>query len=475
MQKNLLLLVAFAANTFFANAQLTLLVNSIPVNTPSGAIIHVAGSFNNWDPADATKKLNAIGSGQYKIVLNPSVGEVKFKFTRGSWPTVEGNANGGYLPDRVFNYTGQPTTLNLNILSWEDLGNTGGNGTATPNVQILNNAFYLPQLNRNRRIWLYLPPDYTTTAKKYPVLYMHDGQNLFDATTSFSGEWKVDESLNQLQAQGDWGCIVVGIDNGGQYRLDEYSPWINPQYGGGQGDEYVEFIASTLKPYIDANYRTLSGRLTTGIAGSSMGGLISMYALSERQDIFAKAGILSPAFWFAGAQPANHVATHVKQGNVRVYFVSGADEEGDGNQTNEVVQDMQTVANAMSTAGFSASEKSFNVKSDGEHAEWFWAREFPGAYKWLFADFTSGNVEPKKSAVAIEIFPNPASTWVRFAGIEAGEKIDFQIIGSDGKHWQDSTIRGGDPVWTGDLPAGFYFIKARKAGGEWGLARLVRQ
>ena len=90
-------------------------------------------------------------------------------------------------------------------------------------------------------------------------------------------------------------CIVVGIDNGGADRLNEYSPWVNAQYGGGQGDEYIEFLVSTLKPYIDANYRTLPGRNTTGIMGSSMGGLISMYGFSERQDIFAKAGMFSPA------------------------------------------------------------------------------------------------------------------------------------------------------------------------------------
>ena len=474
MHKQLIFLAFLASTTLVAKAQLTLNVTAVPANTPANANIHIAGTFNNWNPGDATKILTPLGGGQYSITLFPPNGTVEFKFTRGSWATVEGNANGGQLPNRTTTYNGQPKTVNLTILTWEDLAG-GSISTAAPNVQILDNAFYIPQLNRNRRIWLYLPPDYQTTGKKYPVLYMHDGQNLFDAATSFSGEWKIDESLNDLHAQGDWGCIVVGIDNGGQYRLDEYSPWVNPQYGGGQGDEYVEFLVNTLKPYIDANYRTLPGRLTTGIAGSSMGGLISMYALSERQDVFAKAGIFSPAFWFAGSAPANHVATHPKEGNARVYFLAGADEEADGNQSNYVVQDMQAVANAMTTAGFSSGEKSFNVKSDGQHSEWFWAREFPDAYEWLFADFTSSSNEPVQSTLTLKIFPNPASTWVRFAGMESGEKIDFQIIGSDGKRWCDATLQGSDPVWTGDLPAGFYFVKARKESGEWGVARLVRQ
>ncbi len=474
MKKHIFLLVLFVANAFIINAQLTLRVNSIPINTPQGTSIHVAGTFNNWDPADSTMILTPLGSGQYQIVLTPPIGELKFKFTRGNWATVEGTASAGYLADRILNYNGQPSTVDLNILSWVDLGTSGVIGTASPNVQILNNAFYIPQLNRSRRIWLYLPPDYLNTTKKYPVLYMQDGQNLFDQNSSFSGEWEIDESLNKLQNLGDWGCIVVGIDNGEQYRLDEYSPWVNAQYGGGQGDEYVDFLVNTLKPYIDVNYRTLSGRLTTGIAGSSMGGLLSMYAFTERQDIFSKAGIFSPAFWFADAEPANQVASHLKQGNARVYFVCGADEEADGNQTNYMVEDMQTVANAMSIAGFTANEKSVHVKTDGQHAEWFWAQEFPDAYQWLFADFTSATNEAAISHT-LNIYPNPAASWVRFSGMETNEPLEVQILGIDGKHWQDSTLMGDAPIWMGDLPAGFYYLKARKKGGDWKVARLVRQ
>ncbi|MDV7392611.1 alpha/beta hydrolase-fold protein, partial [Arthrospira platensis SPKY1] len=168
----------------------------------------------------------------------------------------EGNANGGFLPNRTFNFTGNPQTLNLSILTWEDLGG-GSNSTAAANVQIMNNAFFMPQLNRSRRIWVYLPPDYNTSNKHYPVIYMKDGQNLFDQATSFSGEWQVDETLNTLFNQGDYGAIVVGIDNGGSERLNEYSPWVNAQYGGGQGNAYMAFVAETLKPHIDANFRTL--------------------------------------------------------------------------------------------------------------------------------------------------------------------------------------------------------------------------
>ena len=454
---------------YSAEAQLTIKVTAIPANTPPNASIHIAGTFNNWNPGDATKILTTLGGGQFSIVLNPPTGTVKFKFTRGSWATVEGDANGNQQPDHETTYNGQPKTVELPILTWEDEGGGGPSGsTAAPNVQVMDDNFYIPQLNRNRRIWLYLPPDYASTTKKYPVLYMHDGQNLFDATTSFSGEWAVDESLNTLHAQGDYGCIVVGIDNGGVHRLDEYSPWLNPAYGGGEGDEYLEFIINTLKPYVDANYRTLPGRLTTGMLGSSMGGLISMYGFAERQDVFSKAGIFSPAFWFADDNAANHVAAHPKQGEARVYLLAG------GQEPAYVTQDMLAVADAMTTAGFNANEKYFFTPGDGQHSEWFWKREFPAAYQWLFAGAvtTTGEASSDRD---LQIFPNPAGSWVRIAGVETQQKLGIQIIGHDGKLWRDTTIVGNLPLWTGDLPAGFYVLRVKNSDGRWQAVKMVRE
>jgi predicted alpha/beta superfamily hydrolase len=449
-------------------AQLTLKVTAIPVNTPAGATIYVAGNFNNWNAADATKTLTKNGT-EYTIVLNPTPGTVEFKFTRGGWPSVEGNANGTYLPNRTFNYTGAPQTVNLTILSWEDLGGGGNNNsTAAPNVVVMNTSFYMPELNRNRRIIMYLPPDYANSNKSYPVLYMHDAQNLFDAATAFGGnEWKVDESLNTLFQQGDYGCIVVGIDNSA-YRLDEYSPWINPDYGGGQGDEYVDFLVNTLKPYIDANYRTLPGRNTTGIMGSSMGALISMYGFSERQDIFSKVGVFSPAFWFAGTEPANHVATHPKQGAARVYLLAGGDEPA------YVATDMQTVSTAMTTAGFGANERFYTVVPGGQHSEWFWAQEFPDAYVWLFQGAVSSTQSGGTKPAKVEIFPNPAGSWIRFAGVDSNSKIRIKVMSAEGALRRDTTQNAGEAFWTGDLPAGMYIVKVKPVGGVWQTVKMVK-
>src|SRR5436309_9793997 len=162
----------------------------------------------------------------------------------------------------------------------------------TVNVSLIDDQFYIPQLNRMRRIWMYYPESYLESEKKYPVIYMHDGQNLFDQATAFDKEWQVDETLNSLFAR----CIIVGIDNS-EHRMKEYNFNDHEEHGPGEGRQYMEFIATTLKPYIDATFRTKPEREHTHIAGSSMGGLISLYGALHFASIFGGAGIFSPSLW----------------------------------------------------------------------------------------------------------------------------------------------------------------------------------
>ncbi len=390
-------------------AQLTLKITALPANTPATDSIYIAGNFNTWNPGNADFIVKKQADGTRQIIINPPVGNVEFKFTRGNWATVEGNVQGGEISNRVINYTGQPQTLNVSIVSWKDLaGNNPQGSTAAANVIILAQNYTIPQLNRTRRISIYLPPNYATSNKTYPVLYMHDGQNVFDIATSFSGEWKVDESLNQLFTNGDQGIIVVAIDNGGSERLNEYSPWVNSRYGGGQGDEYIKFIVETLKPNIDATYRTKSDRENTGIMGSSMGGLISLYAAIEYQNIFSKAGILSPAFWFA-PESYTHVSAKGKQADMKIYLLAGQLEDN-----GSVVSDITAMYNTLRTAGFSDKEVIRVTHPDGQHSEWYWAREFPTAYQWLFSNSTT-RAKSTKWRSSITVAPNPADTvlWVK--------------------------------------------------------------
>jgi len=248
-----------------------------------------------------------------------------------------------------------------------------------------------------------LPPDYNSSNKRYPVLYMHDGQNLFDQTTSFSGEWKVDETLNTLHEQGDHGIIVVGIDNGGADRLDEYTPWSHPTYGGGNGDNYIDFIVETLKPYIDENYRTYPQPEFTGLMGSSLGGLISTYGIIEHQDVFGKAGCFSSSYWLYD-NPYEHVRTTGRQADLKVYLIAGGQESSDV----DVVADMYRMEQTMENVGFSATRIKALDHPDGMHSEWYWAREFAEAYLWLFGNLNFPTaLKGVEINYEIAIHPNP--------------------------------------------------------------------
>ncbi len=446
-----------------ARAQLTLTLTSVPANTPAGAAITVAGTFNNWNPAAAGYQLTAQPGGTYTLTLPASVrGAVDYKFTRGSWPTVETTAAGAAVPNRTttISATG-PTTVSARIAGWEDLLAPAPTSTASPSVSVLNTAFAMPQLGRTRRIWLYLPPDYATTTKTYPVLYMHDGQNLFDNATAFAGEWGVDETLDRLQAQGDWGCIVVGIDNGGANRLAEYSPYANPQYGGGQGDLYVDFLTTTLKPYIDANYRTRPDRISTGIMGSSMGGLISLYAALKRPDVFGRAGVFSPSLWFNRRIYSFTRAAQPVRPNPRFYLLSG------GRESSTQVRDQRQLVDTLAAAGFQiGTEIDSLVKADGQHAEWFWKREFPAAYQWLFAGTGPLGTPEAYPVPPFMLYPNPGSAtngelhveFVDRREVENG--VAVEVLDATGRVVRTAHLRRGKATLdVRALPAALYEVR----------------
>jgi predicted alpha/beta superfamily hydrolase len=153
------------------------------------------------------------------------------------------------------------------------------------------------ELDNRRDLLVYLPPDYDGGDRRYPVLYMHDGQNLFDPATSYAGCWHLGETMDGLARRG-MPAIVVGIPNT-PARIAEYSPYVDPRAGGGSGNAYLRFVIETVKPLVDGRYRTRPEAAATGIAGSSMGGLISLYAVLKHPSVFGFAGVLSPALWFA--------------------------------------------------------------------------------------------------------------------------------------------------------------------------------
>ncbi|MVN20661.1 alpha/beta hydrolase [Mucilaginibacter sp. HMF7410] len=246
--------------------------------------------------------------------------------------------------------------------------------TASENVYIISDEYPIPRLATTRRIWIYLPPDYHAETKSYPVLYMHDGQNLFDNHSASFGEWGVDEYLDSV---GKPEIIVVGIDHGNNERLLEYNPY-DSEHGVGKGNAYVDFLVYNLKPYIDSNFRTQKGASCTSIAGSSMGGLISMYAAVKYPDVFGNAGVFSPAFWMA---PAIFSFAEEKElpGSSGFYFICGDLESG------QMVPDMEKMASIIAQKNLKQGSLKVEVIVGGRHEEKLWQESFPKFYQWLMA------------------------------------------------------------------------------------------
>ncbi|WP_284651266.1 alpha/beta hydrolase [Flavobacterium terrisoli] len=246
---------------------------------------------------------------------------------------------------------------------------------STASKQVSTFTLDAPQLKTTKKIWVYLPKDYLASAKKYPVIYMHDAQNLFDAKTSYVGEWNVDETLDSINAQ----VIVIGIEHGGDKRIEELTPYPHPKYAGGKANDYLDFIVNTLKPKVDAIYRTKTNAKNTAIMGSSLGGLVSFYAALKYPEIFGKVGCFSPSFWFC-RKDLNELMAKTENFKTKVYFLCG-DNEGDA----DVIPDMENVEKWVNTKRCEC--KKLNKKviiKGGQHNEKLWRENFKKAYLWLF-------------------------------------------------------------------------------------------
>jgi len=247
-----------------------------------------------------------------------------------------------------------------------------------PIIEIIEEDYEIPQLKRRRRIAALLPFDYYESDKEYPVLYLHDGQNLFDEESPF-GNWAIDQSLGRLASQGSGDVVVVSIDHGGEDRLNEYMPFNTRKYGKGQGKLYIPFLMETLKPYVDNKYRVNNDSDHTGIGGSSMGALISLYAGITFPETFSKMMIFSPSLWLSPRiyQLAKKFAP-VESSNLYLY---AGGKESQAHLPNV----MRFGADLLTNMGEGLRFK-FSHNPDGIHNEENWREEFPIALKWLFFD-----------------------------------------------------------------------------------------
>jgi len=356
-------------------------IKSLPVYHPSGSDIYVAGSFNGWNPQDEHFKFQQDKDGNYFLDLRLKKGSYEYKITRGGWDRAECKKGGEGIANRSLEVDGNARTEVI-IEEWVDrFPAAPKTSTASKNVTVIDTAFLIPQLKRTRRVWIYLPETYDEGTARFPVIYMQDGQNIFDDATSFSGEWSVDEYLDSLGLESKK-IIVVAVDNGGAKRVNEYCPYNFKLAGNpagaksikGEGNAYVDFLVKTLKPHIDKNYRTDKSKEGTFVAGSSVGGLISLYAVLKFPAVFGAAAIFSPSFWLA-PKIFEDIKTKGKKVSSKLYFYAGElESEAIIANTKKAFEEMKKVSKA---------KMALVIRDDGKHNEASWKREFPLFYEWL--------------------------------------------------------------------------------------------
>ena len=265
-----------------------------PAGTPENQSLFISGSapsMGNWREDGA--RLDRQGDGTYAGTIELMSGvEYAFKVNRGTWGTVERGANNA----EIDNHTCRPEEgkpCEVTVATWVDNGKGIPGRQTTTGTIIVTKKFPSKLLNNQRDIVVYLPPDYEASEEaRYPVLYVQDGQNLFNEATSFQQiEWKMDETAQRLiQSKQIQPIIIVGIYNT-EWRNAEFTP---PGMNTGdpknnptpRGDQYGRFVVEELKPFIDHSYRTIPDREHTAVAGSAQGGLITMYLAKQHKDVF---------------------------------------------------------------------------------------------------------------------------------------------------------------------------------------------
>ncbi len=360
-----------------AQFSVRLIVNTVA--TKANEDIYVAGNFNNWNPKDEQYKLKPFGGNRRSVVLkNMAAGTYAFKFSRGGTDKLETTADGRDIADRVLEVN-DDLSLEFNIPGWkDDYPDKPKRYSASPQVRIMDTAFSIPQLGKKRRVWVYLPKGYANSGKTYPVLYMQDGQELFNDQTAAAGEWGIDECLDSLQQQTGKYCIVVAVDHGGAQRNKEYNPWDASPELKGEGKEFAAFLANTLKPYIDTKYRTLKSAGNQFLLGSDWGGVISLYTALQYPNVFGGAAAFSPDFTssagiFDQAEQFNTTAMPA------FYLYAGVKEAGG------------RVAQVEKMSAILKKKQRFVLRTVinplGQLSITYWQQEFRDFYKWWSAQW----------------------------------------------------------------------------------------
>jgi len=358
-------------------------VVTAPANTKEGQILYICGSaptLGAWQE-DAGVPMTKGPDGKWTATVEVMSGlEHAFKVNRGTWSTVEIDKDDKDIPDRKFVADKENTVVTADVIDWRDHGNTvPGRITLTGEVR-QHAKFHSDLLAIDHTLRVYLPPGYSdeaNEARRYPVLYMHDGQNLFDEKSSFAGiEWKVDEAAQKLIESGKIEpIIIVGIYNGGEYRTSEFTP--GPLASGSepaQGENYCKFVAEQVKPFIDQQYRTMPDTQHTAIAGSSLGGLITLAIVKAYPDTFGRVAVLTPWLQLNGKPITAAIGEDLSFLKGRKLWIDMGDKPGANYPKGaDPIKDAQAFAAKLQASGLeSGRDFTYTEIPGGTHDETAW-------------------------------------------------------------------------------------------------------
>jgi predicted alpha/beta superfamily hydrolase len=330
--------------------------------------IYLTGNFNGWKPADVRYQMINESQNNYFIYLPLALipnETLDYKYTRGDWYSVELNGSGKHTPNRKWaKGMSEPKDTVNQWLKDDDLNYT----KYYPIIHDLSSKFKVPDPIKTRRISILLPWDYYSSTERYPIVYLQDGQNLFQDKSPY-GNWHIDRKVARLSAQKDKRVIILAVDHTHENRLAEYTPPHVPDRAEAYGKDYIDFLKNDIIPYVDENYRTIGNPQNTIIGGSSMGGLISLYAHLAFPSVFGKGLIFSPSLWllpnlFDWLQSNSSDTIKTK-----TYIYCG------GRESNEMVNQVVALYHGLRALN-TENEITLKINSQGEHHESYWGEEF---------------------------------------------------------------------------------------------------
>jgi predicted alpha/beta superfamily hydrolase len=347
--------------------------------------VYLSGNFNQWITQDRKYQMSKQAKGKYTFTFPADFSypeELIYKFTKGDWSEVEIDKFENKTPNR--HCKKRSGFQREHVPKWRQNW-LPYRPSQLPQVHLISEEFEIPQLNKTRKVWALLPHDYNTSEEQYPVLYLQDAQNLFNEKSPF-GNWQIDKKLAVMSDYGIGKIIIIAIEHAEKERVLEYNVG-KTLLGEGQGKQYIRFLTDTLKPFVDKNFRTKPEREFTGIGGSSMGGLVSLFSGLIYPEVYGKLMIFSPSLWvipkikfsfldffepmetkiylYAGGEESATMVTHIKKFKKRLLKRDSLREK---------------------------MEIQLSINEQGRHNETYWSDEFPKAIEWLFFSNRKGDV-----------------------------------------------------------------------------------